>query len=57
MSEKAKKRKIIHDEIVLVKKKNEDFTECIASLSSDIIKYSIEAETNRDFTLLTKVTG
>ena len=29
-------------------------TECIASLVSDITKYSTEAEANRDFTLLTQ---
>ena len=55
MYQKTKKRKIIHDEIVLVKKKNENLTECIAFLDSDIAtEYSIEAEANRDFTLLTK---
>ena len=41
MYQKTKKRKIIHDEIVLVKKKNEDLTECIASLDSDMTKYCI----------------
>ena len=51
--EKAEKRKIIHDEIVLVKKKKDELTECIASFVSGITKYSIEAEANRDFTILT----
>ena len=32
----------------------EELTKCIASLVSDITKYSIEAEANSEFTLLTK---
>ena len=48
VSEKAEKRKIIH-EIALVKKNTEDLTECTASLDSNITKYSIDAEANREF--------
>ena len=37
-----------------MRRKKEDFTEFVASLDLDITKYIIEAEANRDFTLLTK---
>ena len=50
----SQKRKIIHDEVVLVKKKKEHLSEYIAFLVSYITKYSTEAEVNRDFTLPTK---
>ena len=39
---------------MLVEKRKEDLTECIAYLDSDITKYSTEGEAKRDFALLTK---
>ena len=54
ISDKTKKKNIIHDKTVLVKKKKKDLIECIASHGSDIIKCRIESEAKRDFTLLTK---
>ena len=40
--------------IVLWKKEKKDLLDCIASLDTDITKYSFEAEKKKDFTLLTK---
>ena len=54
LTEKSKKRILITDEIVIVKKEKEDLLDCIASLDTDITKYSFEAEKKKDFTLLTK---
>ena len=52
--ESLKKRKLITDEIVTVKKKKMELLSCITSLVTDIEKYSLEAEKEKDFTLLTK---
>ena len=54
LTEKSRKRKLITDEIVIVKKEKKDLLDCIASLDTDITKYSFEAEKKKDFTLLTK---
>ena len=54
LTENSKKRILITDEIVIVKKEKEDLLDCIASLDTDITKYSFEAEKKKDFTLLTK---
>ena len=45
------KRKLVTDDIVLVKKEKKDLLDCIASLDTDTTKCSFEAEKN---TLLTK---
>ena len=47
LTEKSRKRKLITDEIVIVKKGKMDILDCIASLDTDINdikKYSFEAE-------------
>ena len=44
LTEKSRKRKLITDEIVIVKKGKMDILDCIASLDTDIKKYSVEAE-------------
>ena len=54
LTEKSRKRKLITDEIVIVKKEKKDLLDCIASVDTDIAKYSFEAEKKKDFTLLTK---
>ena len=54
LTEKSRKRKLITDEIVIVKKEKKDLLDRIASLDTDITKYSFEAEKKKDFTLLTK---
>ena len=54
VTEKSRKRKLVTDEIVLMKKEKNDLLDCIASLGTDIIKYSFEAEKNKGCTLLTK---
>ena len=54
LTEKSKKRKLITDEIVIVKKAKKDLLDRTASLDTDITKYSFEAEKKKDFTLLTK---
>ena len=54
LTEKSRKRKLITDEIVIVKKEKKDLLDCIASLDTDITKYSFDAEKKKDFTLLTK---
>ena len=54
LTEKSRKRKLITDEIVIVKKEKKDLLDHIASLDTDITKYSFEAEKKKDFTLLTK---
>ena len=50
LTEKSKKRILITDEIVIVKKEKEDLLDRIASLDTDITKYSFEAEKKKDFT-------
>ena len=45
------KKKLVTDDIVLVKKEKKDLLDCIASLDTDTTKCSFEAEKN---TLLTK---
>ena len=37
-----------------MKKERKDLLDCIASLDTDITKYSFEAEKKKDFTLLNK---
>ena len=54
LTEKSRKRKLIADLIATVKKENKDLLDCLASLDTDITKYSFEAEKKKDFTLLTK---
>ena len=54
LTEKSRKRKLITDEIVIVKKEKKDLLDCIASLDTDITKYSFQLEKKKDFTLLTK---
>ena len=54
LKEKSRKRKLITDEIVIVKKEKKDLLDCIASLDTDITKYSFQLEKKKDFTLLTK---
>ena len=47
LTEKSRKRKLITDDIVIVKKGKMDILDCIASLDTDINdikKYSFEAE-------------
>ena len=44
LTEQSRKRKLITDEIVIVKKGKMDILDCIASLDTDIKKYSFEAE-------------
>ena len=51
---KSSKRKLIAEEIVIVKKEKKDLLDHIASHDTDITKYSFEAEKKKDFTLLTK---
>ena len=54
LTEKSRKRKLITDEIVIVKKEKKDVLDCIASLDTDITKYNFEAEKKKDLTLLTE---
>ena len=54
LTEKSRKRKLITDEIVIVKKEKKDLLDCIASLDTDISKYNFEAEKKKDLKLLTK---
>ena len=54
VTEKSRKRKLVTDEIVLVKKEKKDLLDCIVSLDTDITKYSFEAEKKKDFALLTR---
>ena len=54
VTEKSRKRKLVTDEIALVKKEKKAFLDCIASFDTDITKYSFEAENKKDFTLLIK---
>ena len=54
LTEKSRKRKLVIDEIVIVKNEKKDLLDCIASLDTDITKYSFDAEKKKDFTLLTK---
>ena len=49
VTEKSRKRKLVTDEIVLVKKEKEYLLDCIASVNTD--KYSFGAEKKKDFTL------
>ena len=51
----ARKRKLIDDEIQVVKKKKDEVTKCIEVLKTDADKLSIEAEEKRNLDLLTKV--
>ena len=44
LTEKSRKRKLITDEIVTVKKEKKDLLDRIASLDAGITKYSFEAE-------------
>ena len=48
LTEKSRKRKLITDEIVIVKKEKKDVLDCIASLDTDITKYSFEAEKKKE---------
>ena len=48
LTEKSRKRKLITDEIVIVKKEKKDLLDCIASLDTDITKYSFEAEKKKE---------
>ena len=52
IAEKFRKRTLILDEISEVKKKKLNVEQCIASLKSDVEKYSLEAEEKQDLTLL-----
>ena len=54
LTEKSRKRKLITDEIVIVKKEKKDLLDCIASVDTDITKYTFEVEKKKDFTLLTR---
>ena len=49
VTEKSRKRRLVTDEIVLVKKEKECLLDCIASVNTD--KYSFGAEKKKDFTL------
>ena len=53
LTENSRKRNLITDEIVIVKKEKKDLLDCIASLDTDITKYSFQLEKKKDFTLLT----
>ena len=50
VTEKPRKGKLVVDEIVLVKKEKKDLLDCIASLDTDVTKYSFEAEKKKGFT-------
>ena len=48
LTEKSRKRKLVIDEIVIVKKEKKDLLDCIASLDTDITKCSFEAEKKKE---------
>ena len=50
----ARKRKLIDEEIQVVKKKKDEVTKCIEVLKTDADKLSIEAEEKRNLDLLAK---
>ena len=54
LTENSRKRNLITDEIVIVKKEKKDLLDCIASLDTDITKYTFEVEKMKDFTLVSK---
>ena len=56
LTEILRKRKLVTDEIGLVKKEKDllDWIASLASLDTDITKYSFEVEKKKDLTLLTK---
>ena len=54
LTEKSRKRKLITDETMIVKKEKKDLLDRIASVDTDITTYSFEAEKKKDFPLLTK---
>ena len=49
VAEKSRKRKLVTDELVLVKKEKKDLLDYIASLDTDITKCSFEVEKKKDF--------
>ena len=53
-TEKSKKRKLIQEETLEIKKRKEDIQRCMSSLNVDINKYSLEAEEKNDMALLVK---
>ena len=53
-AEKSRKTTLTLDEISEVKKKKLNVEQCIASLKSDVEKYSLEEEEKQDLTLLSK---
>ena len=53
-TELAVKRKIIEDEIIVVKKKKQEVEDCIESFKQDADKLSFQAEEKSDMTLLSK---
>ena len=54
VTDKSRKRKLVTDKIVLVKKEMKDFLDYIASLDTDTTKYSFETKKKRGFTLKRK---
>ena len=50
----ARKRKLINEEIQVVKKKKDEVTKCIEVLKTDADKLSIEVEEKRNLDLLAK---
>ena len=51
-TEVSRKRKMKQEEILEIKKRKEDLQNTIKFREADIGKYSLEAETKRDLTLL-----
>ena len=54
MDKANKKRKSICDEIIEIKRQKQDLQQCINVLNKDADQLSLEAEENKDFTLLAK---